>query len=155
MAIPSESTAVPRTLLVLFWVEVTLFVLVMGWILIDPLRELIRPAFLPLLGASLLVGVALLVLAIRWEARGLLRTFWILTGASITGLALGSVLHNVFYALGTVTDQWPVLHGALGVLEGATLLIAVLVSPLGFLAGVIGAVVVLAGRASASPAPSP
>jgi hypothetical protein len=107
--------------------------------------------FVALLFACLAPGVVLLILAVRWRERGLLRTFWILAGASTIGLALGAVLHNLFYALGTVTEQWRVLHGIVETLGAVAFVISVPISPLGFLVGVAGAIVRLVQRSREMP----
>jgi hypothetical protein len=93
-----------------------------------------------------------LVLSLRWKERTLLRTFWILAGASTAGAALGSVLHNAFYALATVTGDWPVLSGAMEVLEVAFFVIATLLCPVAFLVGTVGAIVLLVRRGGAAAA---
>jgi hypothetical protein len=115
-------------------------------ILLPDVLPFFRSTFLSLVAVCLLLGLALLILALRWRARGLLRTFWILAGASTAGAALGSVLHNVFYALATVTENWAILSGAMEVLEVAFFVIAVLVCPVAFLVGTVGAIVLLVRR---------
>jgi len=79
----------------------------------------------------------------------LLKTFWLLAGASTTGAALGSVLHNAFYALATVTGNPPILHGTM---EVAFFVIAVLLCPVAFLVGTVGAIVLLVRRRAATAA---
>ena len=101
-----ETPKAPRALPIVFWALVAAFVaLVLTVLLPDVLTLFFRPLFLSLVAICFLLGLALLILAVRWQARNLLRTFWILAGASTAGAALGSVLHNVFYALATVTDK--------------------------------------------------
>ena len=82
----------------------------------------------------------------------MLRKFWILVGASTAGFGLGSVLHNAFYALAEVTNKWPVLSGAMSVLEVAFFLIAVLLCPLAFLVGTVGAIVLIVRRSRSAAA---
>ena len=147
MTVSGNASGGRRALLAVFWAQVAAVVLVLAWILIEPLRDWSGRAFVPMLFVCLTLGVALLVLAIRWKERGLLRTFLILTGASTTGLALGSVLHNLLDALGMVTERWRILNGAIGVLSAAMFLLAIPVSPLGFLTGVIGAIAVVVREA--------
>jgi hypothetical protein len=63
------------------------------------------------------------------------------------------VLHNAFYALAEVTGQWPILSGAMGVLDVAFFVIGTLLCPVAFLVGTVGAIVVLVrGRGRAAPA---
>jgi hypothetical protein len=105
-----------------------------------------RPLLLSLLALCFLLGLVLLILSVRWRERGLLRTFWILAGASTAGAALGSVLHNVLYALATVTGKWPVLSGAMEVLDAVFLVVATVLCLAAFLVGTVGAIVLLVRR---------
>ena len=143
MAALNETRKAPRSLVVVFWAMVAAFVALILTVLFPDGSGFFRPLFLSLVALCFLLGLALLILAVRWQARNLLRTFWILAGASTAGAALGSVLHNVFYALATVTDKWPVLSTAMGGLEAAFLVIAVLVCPVAFLVGTVGAIVLI------------
>jgi hypothetical protein len=120
------------------------FVVLAASILSEDVMELIGPAFLALMGVCFALGLALLVLSVRWRVSSVLRTLWIVTGAAPMGLAVGSVLHNVFYAVGMVTGAQPILHGAAQVLEVAFFLFGVLVCPVAFIGGAIGAIVTLA-----------
>jgi len=129
-----------------FWAPVAAFAPILLTMLLPIMRRLMRPVFLSLMALCFLLGLALMVLALRWRQVGLLRTFWILTGASTTGLAVGTVLHNAFHGLGTVTGGWPILHAVMQRLEVAFFLLAVLVCPVAFLVGAIGAVVVIVRR---------
>jgi hypothetical protein len=152
MAALDENPKAPRSLLIVFWVLVAAFVaLILTVLLPDVLSLLFRPVFLSLTAICFLLGLALLILAVRWKERAWLRTFWILAGASTAGFALGSVLHNVFYALAIITDEWPVLSGAMEVLEVAFFVIAVLLCPVAFLVGTVGAIVLIVrGRTPAT-----
>jgi hypothetical protein len=146
MAALSEMDKVPRSLVIVFWAMVVAFVALILTVLFPEASDFFRPLFLSLMGLCFLLGLALLILAVRWQARTLLRVFWILAGASVAGAALGSVLHNVFYALGTVTNQWPVLSTAMGGLEVGFFVIAILVCPVAFLVGTVGAIVLIVRR---------
>ena len=146
MTVPNGTPKAPRSLFVVFWTLVAAFSALVLTVLLPDLFSFFRALFLSFLALCLLFGLALLVLSIRWRARTLLRTFWILTGAATAGAALGSVLHNAFYALGTVTDEWPVLHGAMEVLGGTFFVIATILCPVAFLVGTVGAIVLLVRR---------
>jgi hypothetical protein len=154
MVASGEGSAAPRALIVVFWAQVAAFVLLIVTVLIpDVLRNWFRPVFLPLMGLCFLLGLALLILAALWKRAGLLRTFWILGGSATTGVAVGSALHNLFYGLGTVTEQWPIVQMTMGGLEVAFFLIAVIACPLAFLVGTVGAIVALVRQGSAAAAP--
>jgi len=146
MAALNEIRKAPRSLVIVFWAMVAAFVALILTVLFPDALTFFRPLFLSLMGLCFLLGLALLVLAARWQARNLLWTFWILAGASVAGAALGSVLHNAFYALGIVTDQWPALSTAMEVLEVGFFVLAVLVCPVAFLVGTVGAIVLIVRR---------
>ena len=148
MAVLNETPKVPRPLFIVFWALVAAFAALILTVLFPDVLDLFRPVFLSLMALCFLLGLALLILSVRWKQRTLLRTFWILAGASTAGFALGSVLHNVFYALATITEQWSILSGAMEVLEVAFFLIAVLLCPVAFLVGTVGAIVLLVRRRS-------
>ena len=153
MAALNEIPKAPRSLSIVFWALVVAFVALILTVLFPDALNIFRPAFLSLTAICFLLGLALLILSVRWQERTLLRTFWILAGASTAGFALGSVLHNVFYALAIITDEWPVLSGAMEVLEVAFFVIAVLLCPVAFLVGTVGAIVLIVrGRAPATTA---
>ncbi len=141
-----ESRREARLLRALFWALLATFALVLGSILVPFLESLMGTGFLPLLGAYFVLGLALLVLSIRAKHVGAVRKFLILTGASSVGLAVSSVLHNVFYGLATLTEDWAILKSVLTGLEVAFFLIATIVWPLAFLAGAVGTIVHLIGR---------
>jgi hypothetical protein len=56
-------------------------------VVLPDVLDFFRPEFLSLTGLCLLLALALLILAIRWEPRTLLRTSGMLAGASVTGFA--------------------------------------------------------------------
>ena len=144
--VPRTSRREARLLSALFWALLATFALVLGPIFIPFLEPLRGTGFLPLLGACFVLGLALLVVSIRAKSVGAVRKFLILTGASSVGLAVSSVLHNVFYGLATLTEDWAILKSVLTGLEVAFFLIATIVCPLAFLAGVVGTIVHLIGR---------
>jgi len=143
MAAPNETPKAPRSLPILFWALVAAFAALVLTVLFPDVLDFFRSVFLSLMALCFLLGLALLILSVRWKQRTLLRVFWILAGASTAGFALGSVLHNAFYALATVTGKWPILNAAMEVLEVAFFLIATLLCPVAFLVGTVGAIVLL------------
>jgi hypothetical protein len=143
MADPNETPKAPRSLPIVFWALVAAFAALVLTVLLPDVLRFFRPIFLTLMALCFLLGLALLILSVRWKEHTLLRTFWLLAGASTAGFALGSALHNAFYALATVTGQWPILNAAMGVLEVAFFLIATLLCPVAFLVGTVGAIVLM------------
>ena len=91
----------------------------------------------------LAVSAWIVTFAHRWRR---VKTFLILLVASLVGFPLSVVLHNVFYALAEVTSDVVGLSQALGFLEVAFFLIAVLVCPPGVLIGAVGSVVLALAR---------
>jgi hypothetical protein len=143
MAALDETPKAPRPLSIVFWALVAVFAALVLTVLLPDVIPFFRPVFLSLMALCFLLGLALLILSVRWKQRTLLRIFWILAGASTTGFALGSVLHNAFYALATVTGKWPILNAAMKVLDVAFFLIATLLCPVAFLVGTVGAIVLI------------
>ena len=143
MAALDETPKAPRPLSIVFWALVAAFAALVLTVLLPDVLDFFRPVFLSLMALCFLLGLALLILSVRWKQRTTLRTFWILAGASTAGAALGSVLHNAFYALATVTAKWPVLSVAMEVLEGTFFLVSVLLCPVAFLVGTVGAIVLI------------
>ena len=146
MAALNETPKAPRSLPIVFWALVAAFAALVLTVLFPDVLDLFRPVFLSLMALCFLLGLALLILSVRWKQRTLLRMFWILAGASTAGFALGSVLHNAFYALATVTGNWPILNAAMEVLEVAFFMIATLLCPVAFLVGTVGAIVLIVRR---------
>ena len=146
MAALNETPKAPRSLPILFWTLVAAFAALVLTVLLPDVLPFFRPVFLSLVALCFLLGLALLILSVRWKQRTLLRIFWILAGASTAGFALGSVLHNAFYALATVTGNWPILNAAMEVLEVAFFLIATLLCPVAFLVGTVGAIALIVRR---------
>jgi hypothetical protein len=146
MADLDETPRSYRLLYVVFWALVAAFAALILTVLFPDVLDFFRPVFLSLVALCFLLGLALLILSLRLKQRALLRTFWILAGASTAGAALGSVLHNVFYALATVAGDWPILNGAMEVLEVAFFVIATLLCPVAFLVGTVGAIVLIVRR---------
>jgi hypothetical protein len=74
------------------------------------------------------LGVLFLVLTLRQKTVGALRFFFLLTGSSATGFAVFVLLHNF-------------VSGVFNIEEPVFFVLATIICPLGFLAGVIGTIV--------------
>jgi len=119
-------TAVFCALLLNFGLIISLFV-----------TPLLRKGFFFLIGAFLVLGLALVVLTLKQKVKGKLKFFLILTGASAAAFTASSVVHNLLYAL-------------LGFEEPVFFLVAVLVCPITFVVGAVGSVILLIrGKAEA------
>ena len=63
------------------------------------------------------------------------RDFWVLLAIAIAAYPVSVILHNLFYALGTLVEDIPVLIGLIGFLEGFFFIVAVIAAgPAGIVA---------------------
>ena len=113
----------------IFWVLVGVFVISVSMMFIPPLGRLpVRFsgfAAWPVLAA---LGVTLIVLTVKTKVGGMLKKFLLLTGASVVGLPVFAILHNV-------------VSGLFNTEEPIFFIIATIVCPIGFLVGAVGSVV--------------
>lgn len=122
----------PTTLLSsFFWALVAIFIIILGITValnldVSLLRDYGKYIFPAVLSVFLILSIALLVVAIRENVRKILKIFLILTAASALGTAAGIMLENF-------------LTGTIG--EGVFFIIGVVIAPIGFLAGIIGSIV--------------
>ena len=122
----------PTTLLsAFFWALVAIFIIILGITValnldVSLLRDYGKYIFPAVLSVFLLLSIALLVVTIREKVRKILKIFLILTAASALGTAAGIILENL-------------LTGTIG--EGVFFIIGVVIAPIGFLAGIIGSIV--------------
>ena len=87
------------------------------------------------------IGIALVVFTMKKLEKGLLRKFLLTAGASLIGIPIFAILHNLFYGLFIYlfgADFW-VRTGIEE--EPFFFILATMVCPLGFLAGAIGSIV--------------
>jgi hypothetical protein len=128
----------------IFWALVAVFVIVVGGMFTTPLNlpPGIRPILFPTSWALfLLLGITLLVLTLREKIGGMLKKFFLLTGASAVGVFASILLHGVVYALFILCfgeDFWT--RSGLGD-EPFFFILATMVCPLAFLVGAIGSIV--------------
>ena len=95
------------------------------------------PSILVLWILHALAGLALVITTYREKISGKAKRFLLIAGFSAIGFLTGVVLHNLFYALNTLTEL-AVLNAILGFFEGAFFLLAVILCPLGLLVGIVG-----------------
>ena len=118
-----------KSIQVIFWVLVAVFVILLGVMFIPPLARLPSgfnsfAAWPVILG----LGVALIVLTVKAKVPGKLNKFLLLTGASAVGLPVFAVLHNLVSALFNVE-------------EAVFFTLATIVCPIGFLVGAVGTII--------------
>jgi hypothetical protein len=95
--------------------------------------------------ALLIVGVAGLVVIIKRVEKGLLKTFLLTAGASLTGIPVFIFLHNAVYGVFIHffgNDFWK--DGD----EPVFFVLALIICPLGILVGVMGSIVIGVKRTS-------
>ena len=69
MAAPNETPKVPRPLSIVFWALVAAFAALILTMLLPDVLEFFRPVFLLLMVLCFLLGLALLILAVRWKEK--------------------------------------------------------------------------------------
>ena len=124
----------------IFWALVGIFIVIVSLFLIPVFRDLLRGSLLFLLpfAAFFLLGIALLVFTLREKVGGVLKKFFLLTGASAAGIFVSILLHNAIYGLFIYwfgADFWK------GGDEPFFFIMAIIVCPVGFLVGAVGSIV--------------
>ena len=128
---------------VVFWGLVAAFIVVIGLFSIPTARELLMGSIFPVTSGAVLLslGGALIYLTLKEQMAGMLKKFLILTGASAAGIPISVVLHNAIYGLLIYwfgADFWERI--GLGD-EPFFFILAIIVCPIGFLAGTVGSIV--------------
>jgi len=109
---------------------VAIFIGIAFWIFI-PFSAVLKSRLFPLVAilaiVFFLLGIKLLLLTFKKKTKGRLEKFLILTGASSSGFFLSVILHNL-------------VSGLFFFEEPFFFILAILVCPIGFLIGVVGAI---------------
>ncbi len=130
--------------LVIFWITVAFSISVLLNIFLMNSLDLFNRAFFFTSAFALpLLGIAIVIFAIKGRYTKISRAFFILTGASAIGMVVGSVLHNLVYALFILLfgeNFWA------GGDEPVFFILAVIVCPIALLAGIIGSIVLIARK---------
>ena len=124
----------------LFIILIALGALVVFLMFSDNMDFLAGTNIFVLWGMFTLAGVGLVVMVMRAGLTGKVKVFLLLAGFAAGGFLLGVVLHNLFYALASMTAS-AFLSGLLGFLEGTFFILAVIACPLALLVGIIGTLV--------------
>ena len=90
------------------------------------------------------LGIALIVLAAKAKLTKIAKAFFILTGASAAGIVVGSVLHNLVYAL-FIKLFGEGFWAGMGD-EPVFFIFATIVCPVALLVGIIGGIVLIAKK---------
>jgi hypothetical protein len=88
-------------------------------------------------------GVGLIVTTYKEKITGKRKFYLLLSGFSSAGFLLGVVLHNLLYALGTITENLVIVNKIINFFEIAFFLAATIISPVGFFVGMVGTLIIL------------
>ncbi len=128
----------------IFWLLVVIFIVIVSYFII-PSSESIKRALFPIIAILgfifLLLGITLIFLTIKRKIKGKLKIFLLLTGIAAICPLVFSILHNLFYALGIIGKNIIIIKYVMEFLHIASFIIALVVSPVGFLVGAIGSIV--------------
>lgn len=133
-----------KLVLPVFWTLVGVFVVIV--IVMQVLMGLPVLNFFVSAPLFFLLGLALIILAVRTETDRIFKRFLILTGSAAVGMSVSALLHNVVYG---AFIQW---FGAdfwkrIGVGdEPFFFIMAVVVCPVAYLVGVVGSIVLILRR---------
>jgi len=120
-------------------------ILVMGLFLIIQFSfEILRgKIFLLPIAVFFLLGILLLVFIRKEKIKGKLKIFLVLTGLSSISFLVFIFLHNFFYALGILAENIVFLKNLMELLHVIFFLAAIPLTPICFLIGVIGSIILL------------
>lgn len=133
---------------IVFYILITLFVFIACYSLL-PIPFYSRKSLFPFIAILALVffilGGVLIYLTLKNKFKKDLKVFLLVTGISASSFLVGLLLHNFLYALGVYFNHISILKYSLEFLHITFFIIAVFVSPAGFLVGSIGSIIKLAG----------
>ena len=127
----------------LFKVLVILSILVMLNMLVPDIGLMTGPYVFILWILHFVTGVGLIVTTYKEKITGKRKFYLLLSGFSSAGFLLGVVLHNLLYALGTITENLVIVNKIINFFEIAFFLAATIISPVGFIVGMVGTLIIL------------
>jgi cytochrome b561 len=134
-----------QSTIVIFWIVVAFFILAISNIFIMNEFDLFNRYLFFASGVILLfLGIALIVLAVKAKLTKISKAFFILTGASATGMVIGSILHNLVYAL--FIKLFGESFWGNGGDEPVFFIFATIICPLALLVGMVGGIVLIAKK---------
>ena len=112
--------------------------------------------FFPIIGVRMMVpyfiilciplffaGVGLIITTYKEKISGKRKFFLLFSGFSSAGFLLFVVLHNLFYALSTITENLVILNRIINFFEVASFLTATIICPVGLIVGLAGTLIIL------------
>ena len=127
----------------LFKVLVILSILVTLNMLIPNIGRMTGPYVFILWILHFAAGVGLIITTYKEKISGKRKFFLLLSGFSSASFLLGVVLHNLLYALGTITENLGILNKIINFFEVAFFLAATIICPVGFIVGMVGTLIIL------------
>ncbi len=124
----------------LFIILVVLAALVVFLMFSDNMGILAGVNIFALWGMFTLAGLGLVLMVYKAKLSGKVKISLLACGYAAAGFLVGVVLHNLFYALASMTAS-VFLSGLLGFLEGTFFILAVLICPLALLVGILRSLV--------------
>ena len=129
---------------IVFFLLAFVFVLLISTFFLPIIRGVLRGApFIFLFSSIFLLALLLLIFALKFQKKGILKKFLLLTSISSLSIVVGGILHNLVYGIFIFffgSDFWDKI--GIGD-EPFFFFIAVVISPLAFLTGLIGTLVIL------------
>lgn len=135
-----------KSLKIVLYALAVVFVLLVGYFFAAQDKQTIFYLAAVLGLILLLLGIALIVLTVKQKIKGKLKIFLILTGISAICPPVFSILHNFFYALAIISSNIIWLKYLFEFLHAAAFIIALLISPITFLVGVIGSIILVSKK---------
>lgn len=127
----------------LFKVLVILSILVMLNMLVPDIGLMTVPYVFILWILHFVTGVGLIVTTYREKVTGKRKFHLLSSGFSSAGFLLGVVLHNLLYALGTITENLVIVNKIINFFEVAFFLAATIICPIGLIVGIVGTLILL------------
>ncbi len=128
--------------LVIFWIILAFFIITMAGMYLQNMIPYIGYVIGISLWAILpILGIVLIILAVKAGFTKIAKAFFILTGASALGIGVSILLHNLLYGL-LIKIFGEGIWSKLGD-EPVFFILATIVCPLGLLAGAIGSIVLI------------
>lgn len=128
--------------LVIFWITFAFFILlILNIFIMNFIDQFNRYLFFSSGLVLSCLGIALIVLTSKAKLTKISKAFFILTGASATGIVVGSVLHNLLYAL-LITLFGEGFFAGIGD-EPVFFILSTIICPIALLVGIIGIIVLL------------
>ena len=137
-----------KSIILIFLVLIGVFFLIVSQFFIPVVNKLISGSIIFLLPFVIffILGIVLIFLTLKQKIDGILKRFLMLTGASATGFFVFVFLHNMFYALGIVTNEIPILSFIMVFSHVACFMIAIFICPLVFVIGAMGSIIVFINK---------